>query len=244
MTLKDKTVIVTGAAAGIGRAITGSCLAEGATVIALDRDQEALGSLGEEFHSGRLHPHVADVTDLSSLRSLFHGLDGDFPGINALVNNAGIYLGISLLDYREDQIDDVISVNIKGALYCSLLFGKLITGRGGKGAIVNISSVAGQEASSDAVYGLTKAALLGLTRSCAMNFAPGIRVNAVAPTVVETAMTSVIPEDRLKHYREQELIKDPVLPEDVARTVVFLLSDAGRHYTGAVFDLNNGCYLR
>jgi 3-oxoacyl-[acyl-carrier protein] reductase len=83
-----------------------------------------------------------------------------------------------------------------------------------------------------------------LTKSNALNFSPYIRVNAVAPGVVETPMMSVIPKKRLKAYHKHELIDTPIQPEDVANTVVFLLSDAAKHYTGAVFDINNGCYLR
>jgi 3-oxoacyl-[acyl-carrier protein] reductase len=77
-----------------------------------------------------------------------------------------------------------------------------------------------------------------------MNFAPDIRVNAVAPGIVETNMIKTIPKWRVQEYRENELIKTPIFPEDVANTVAFLLSNESRNYTGSVFDLNNGCYLR
>ena len=110
--------------------------------------------------------------------------------------------------------------------------------------IVNMSSVSGIEGSSDAIYGLSKAAILGLTKSCAMNFSPYIRVNAVAPTMVNTPMMGVIPDWRKEEYLSHELIHTPVMPEDVADTVVFLLSDKSKHYTGATFDINNGGYLR
>ena len=109
---------------------------------------------------------------------------------------------------------------------------------------MNLSSVSGQEGSSDAIYGSSKAAILGLTKSCVMNFSPYIRVNAVAPTIVNTSMMDTIPEWRKKEYLSHQLIDTPVLPEDVADTVVFLLSDKTRHYTGATFDINNGSYLR
>ena len=77
-----------------------------------------------------------------------------------------------------------------------------------------------------------------------MNFTPNIRVNAIAPGLVETDMIKAIPEWRIREYRENELIKTSILPEDVANTVAFLLSDEARNYTGAIFDLNNGCYMR
>lgn len=109
---------------------------------------------------------------------------------------------------------------------------------------MNMSSVSALEGSSDAIYGLSKAAILGLTKSCAMNFSPYIRVNAVAPTMVHTPMMDTIPAWRKKEYLSHQLIDTPVLPEDVADTVVFLLSDKSKHYTGATFDINNGGYLR
>ena len=107
-----------------------------------------------------------------------------------------------------------------------------------------MSSVSGMEGSSDAIYGLSKAAILGLTKSCAMNFSPYIRVNAVAPTMVNTPMMGTIPDWRKEEYLSHQLINTPVLPKDVADTVVFLLSDKAKHYTGATFDINNGGYLR
>lgn len=164
--------------------------------------------------------------------------------VNALVNNAGIYLGRNLLDYSTQEIDRVIDINVKGAIYFSQYFGKLTFGHKRKGVIVNISSISGQEGSSDAIYGASKAAILGLTKSCAMNFAPFVRVNAVAPTIVSTEMMKVIPQWRQDEYLEQHLLKDKLLPEDVAETVIFLLSEQSRCYTGATFDINSGGYLR
>lgn len=113
-----------------------------------------------------------------------------------------------------------------------------------QGIIVNMSSVSGMEGSSDAIYGLSKAAILGFTKSCAMNFSPYIRVNAVAPTMVSTPMMDHIPDWRKEEYTNHQLIPEPLKAEDVAYTVLFLLSKRSRHYTGATFDINNGCYLR
>ncbi|MDT3427035.1 3-oxoacyl-[acyl-carrier protein] reductase [Paenibacillus forsythiae] len=174
----------------------------------------------------------------------FEYMEREHPDADSLVNNAGIYLARSILDYQEDEIDKVMDINIKGAVYFSQLFGRRMLRNRQKGTIVNMSSVSGMEGSSDAIYGLTKAALLGLTKSCAMNFSPYIRVNAVAPTMVDTSMMEAIPDWRKKEYLSHQLIPEPVLPGDVAETVLFLLSDKSRHYTGATFDLNNGGYLR
>jgi len=242
--LNGKTIIITGAAGGIGSAITNHCLQDGASVLGCDQNQLGLIDLQEKVQNKKLSTFQVDVSSYSEVEVFFKKIVRDFPQTDCLVNNAGIYFGKDILDYSAEQINKVISVNIKGAIYFSQFFGKYFSGPKGFKSIVNISSVSGQEGSSDAIYGLSKAALVGLTKSCAMSFAPTIRVNAVAPGLVETNMIKTIPKWRVQHYRENELINAPILPEDVSNTVVFLLSNESRNYTGSVFDLNNGCYLR
>ncbi|MBY9080272.1 SDR family oxidoreductase [Paenibacillus sp. HN-1] len=238
-------VIITGAASGIGRAVAQVCLREGMTVLACDLNGELLKELKcTEGAEGKVYTDQLDISRYEEVCEWFDSLYAQHPDVDGLVNNAGIYLAKNLLDYRRDEIDRVLDVNIKGAVYCSQLFGGRLLEERRAGAIVNLSSVSGMEGSSDAVYGLSKAAILGLTKSCAMNFSPYIRVNAVAPTMVETAMMDAIPDWRKKEYLSHQLVPSPVLPEDVAESVLFLLSDKSRHYTGATFDINNGCYLR
>jgi 3-oxoacyl-[acyl-carrier protein] reductase len=244
ITLNHKKIIVTGAASGIGKAITLQCLRLGARVLAVDIDGDGLYALSAASKNAGLRTLTADVSKHDEVKRVSEtlGRNGDLP--DGLVNNAGVYLAKSLLDYREEEVDRVLSVNIKSAVFLSQWFGKIKMDGRQEGVIVNITSVSGQEGSSDALYGLSKAALIGLTKSTAMNFAPWVRVNAIAPGIVDTPMMKVIPEYRLKAYREHELVPDPILPEDVAHTAAFLLSDVCIHYTGAVFDINNGCYLR
>jgi 3-oxoacyl-[acyl-carrier protein] reductase len=237
--LKEKTVLVTGAVHGIGRAIVDCCLREGAHVLAVDVDAEGLVAL-QTSNQSQISIKNLDVADSKAIAALF----SDLEYCDALVNNAGIYLGKNIFEYTDESLDRVIDVNLKGAFNFSRGFGKLVLDSKKQGAIVNIASLAGQEGSSDAAYGMTKAAIIGLTKSTAMNFAPHIRVNAVAPTIVETGMTEQVPVWRIKEYQQSALIKQPVQPLDVAETVVFLLSDRACHYTGAVFDLNNGAYFR
>lgn len=244
MDMKDKTIILTGAAGGIGRAITKKCLEQGAIVIACDYDNKKLEELDKHYESERLFTHNVDVSDRQKVVDLFDEIVNKFPGFNVLINNAGIYQGKSILDYTEEEVNRVTSVNIHGAVYFSQLFGKYLLSIKREGTIINISSVSGQEGSSDAVYGMTKSALIGLTKSLAMNLSPYIRVNAIAPAIVETEMLDSIPAWRLEEYRRLQRIKKPILPEDVANTTKFLITDESRNYTGSVFDLNNGCYLR
>lgn len=112
------------------------------------------------------------------------------------------------------------------------------------GEILNIASIAGQIGSSDAIYGVSKSGVLGLTKTSAMALAPHIRVNAVAPTLVETELLKSVSKERIETFRKGELIKTPVQLEDIADTVWFLLSDQSSHFTGAVLDINNGFLLR
>lgn len=238
------TVIITGAASGIGKATTKRCLIDGFRVLACDMDAQTLTSLKSEHLDSNLSVATIDIADYQQVQTFFDQVIKNKEEPSCLVNNAGIYLGKSILEYSVEEVHRVIQVNCFGAVYFSQLFAKLLISTNQQGVIVNISSVAGEEGSSDAIYGLSKAALIGLTKSCAMNFAPNIRVNAIAPGLVSTDLIQNIPDWRVREYRFGELLKDPILPENVADTVSFLLSNQSKHYTGTVFDINNGQYRR
>lgn len=235
------SVIITGAAQGIGRAIALRCLQAGWQVIACDKDGNKLEKLPK---SPLLTSITIDVSNYKDIKKCFAELKKKKIRPNRLVNNAGIFLGKKLANYTPNEIDQVINTNLKGAIYFSQCFSKLLIPKKTQGVIVNIASVAGHIGSSDPIYGLSKAGILGLTKSCAMDFAPYIRVNAVAPTIVSTNLIKSIPAQRLKTYRESEIIKTPLEPEAVASSVWFLLNDESRHFTGATLDINNGFLLR
>jgi 3-oxoacyl-[acyl-carrier protein] reductase len=235
-----KTAIVTGAAKGIGKAITEKCLKEGWAVVACDKDEAALKELKQEHD---VKTFRLDVTDPRAIQTFFKSLEkADFP--YALVNNAGIFRGTKFLEYTSEAVDLMFDVNLKGPIYCSQAFGALLIEQGKQGVIVNIASVAGQAGSADAIYGASKAGLIGFTKTCAMAFSPHIRVNAVAPGMVETDMWAQVSDERRLVFKNSELVKETIMPQDVAESVWFLLSDASKHYTGAVLDINNGFYFR
>ena len=242
--LKNRKVIVTGAASGIGRSTCLKLAELDAIVYALDIDKAGIEKLKEEKYGEKFKTYKVDVSKPEQIEHFFKTLYKENKYPDSLVNNAGIYLAKSILDYSNDEIDKIYSTNIRSTVLFSKYFAKKIMNDKKSACIINISSVSGQEASSDAIYGLSKAALIGLTKSNALNFSPYIRVNAVAPGIVDTPMMHIISEERLKFYQKHELIDRPIQPEDVANTVIFLLSDTAKHYTGAVFDINNGCYLR
>jgi 3-oxoacyl-[acyl-carrier protein] reductase len=235
-----RTAIVTGAAKGIGRAITEKCLAEGWAVFACDNNEEGLKALKKDCD---VQTFMLDVTDPKAIKKVFDDFGKkDIP--YALVNNAGIFRGTKFLEYSDGAIDQVFDVNLKGPILCSQAFGELLIKKEQEGVIVNIASVAGQAGSADAIYGASKAGLIGFTKTCAMAFAPHIRVNAVAPGMVETDMWSQVSPERRLVFKNLELVKETIMPQDVAESVWFLLSDASKHYTGAVLDINNGFYFR
>lgn len=237
-------MIITGAASGIGKEIVKHCLHEGATVIACDINENALKELKKSMDDHVLDTYQLDVSIYEEVVRFFEYVEREHSDIDSLVNNAGVYLAKNILDYQADEIDKVLDINVKGFIYFSQMFGKILLQSRRKGVIVNMSSVSGIEGSSDAIYGMSKAAILGLTKSNAMNFSPYIRVNAVAPTMVNTPMMDAIPNWRKEQYLNHQLIDTPVMPEDVADTVIFLLSDKSKHYTGTTLDINNGGYLR
>jgi len=234
------TVIVTGAAHGIGAAVVARCLRDGMRVLALDSDAKGLDDLRQNHHDAAavLEVHTVDVAEYDQVAKVFSLVSPSELGLTHLVNNAGVYLAKRLAHYTAVEMSRVFAVNILGAAFCSQLFANRLLPR--HGTIVNVSSVAGRAGSEDAIYGSSKAALLGLTISCAKDFAPYIRVNAVAPGLVTTTMLKQVPEHVVTEYRGLELLRSPIEPDDVAATVAFLMSSQSLHYTGSIFDINNG----
>lgn len=243
--MKHLTVIVTGAANGIGRAVVEQCLEQEAEVIACDIDGPGLAALAETQDDGRLHTYTVDVGDYDRLHEFYESVREHHPEVNALVNNAGLYRGVYLFEYDNEMIDRVVDINLKGPLHLSRLFAEHLLPLEREASIVNVASVAGEVGSNDAVYGATKAGVIGLTKSNAMNYAPHIRVNAVCPAVVnDTAIIERIPDFRLTEYRRQELVRRPVYPRDIAYAIVFMLSERSAHISGRVLSVDNGVYPR
>jgi len=239
------TVIVTGAANGIGLALTRELLRLGHAVIGADIDGAGLKALAEEYPDAALDTYVVDVGSHDDIDAFMDRVLAEHDEITGLVNNAGLYLGRPVGEYDDATIDQVIQVNVKGPVWLTRRFADHLVPRQRSGAVVNVASVAGEVGSSDALYGTVKAGVIGLTKSNAMNFAPLIRVNAVSPgLVVNTAIADRIPDYRYREYKRQERLTDDVLPEDVAAVITFLLGPGARTLTGAVVPVDNGTYPR
>ena len=240
-----KKVVITGAANGIGRAAAMACLAEDFYVIAADKDMAGLASLQLEAGSDRLEVIGADFADLSTIKTFIPQLYARHESLSGLVNNAGLYHGQSVFDYSDAQIDEICTVNLKSLVYLSRDFARREMSSDGTRSIVNVTSVAGEVGSFDALYGATKAGVIGLTKANAWNFAPSIRVNAVSPALVRnTSIFDRIPEHRRREYERQEILREPIQPSGVADVIVFLLGEKSRHLTGQVIAVDNGAYPR
>lgn len=247
-TLEDKVVLVTGGSRGIGAATARATAQAGAAVaIGYRVDAAAAGEVVDDItlRGGSAAAYPVDVSDAESARRLVGEVEADFERIDGLVNNAGIMPSSDFLDMTDAEWDEVLRTNLYGPFYCSraVLPGMI---ERGSGAIVMISSRLGQIGFPGlAHYAASKAGLLGLTKSMARELGPlGVRVNAVAPGFTVTDMTRDIVGTEAGERRLAELPAQRFAePEDVAASVVFLLSDAAAAYYGQTLNPNSGGYM-
>jgi 3-oxoacyl-[acyl-carrier protein] reductase len=242
-----KKVVITGAANGIGKATAIACVEAGYYVIAADKDRLGLQALQACLPTHRLETHLADFSQPQVYQSFIDDLYDRHRhcALEALVNNAGLYHGKSVYDYSHEEVEEIWAVNLKSLVYLSKDFARRESRATHTRSIVNVTSVAGEVGSMDALYGATKAGVIGLTKANAWNFAPRVRVNAVSPALVrDTSIHDRIPEHRRREYERQEIIDAPLQPEGVADVILFLLSAQSRHLTGKVIAVDNGVYPR
>jgi 3-oxoacyl-[acyl-carrier protein] reductase len=246
--LADRVVLVTGASRGIGAAIAQACAGVGADVAVgyldgadgAEDTVQAVRALGRQADAFR-----ADVRDEDQVNAMVEAVIDRFGKIDALVNNAGVMPESRVLDMSLQEWKDVIDVDLTGAFLCSraVLPGML---ERGSGAIVMIASRLGQIGFAGvAHYAAAKAGLLGLVKSLAKEVGPeGVRVNAVAPGVTVTDMTTDIVEGEVGRRRLAELPAGRfATPAEVAASVVFLLTDAAALYHGQTLNPNGGGHM-
>lgn len=245
MNLKGKRIVVTGSSRGIGAGIVKYLANQGARVAVTyssspDSAEKVLAGL-----EGDGHMLIAmNVGDAASVEKGFEEIFKKFDGLDGLVNNAGITRDGLLMRMKDEDFDQVIATNLRGAYLCTkAVMRPLLKAR--SGSIVNISSVIGQMGNAgQANYAASKAGLEGLTRSVAHEVASrGIRVNAVAPGFIVTDMTDALDEKQKEAIQSKIPLQRLGSVDDVAQAVGFLLSDASLYITGQVLQVNGGLYM-
>ncbi len=242
----ERYVFVTGGDRGIGRAIVLKFASNGYHVaFSFHRNVEAAKEtlrLVKENSSDGFYVRM-DVSDEESVKKAYNEVSKKIPYLNVLVNNAGIIYFGGIEDTSLDVWNKVIAVNLTGVFLVTKYFLPLLK-RAPWASIVNISSIAGQTGNvvASAAYCASKAGVIGLTRRLAVELAPHIRVNAVAPSFVETDMVKEFIDTPEKRKRIAELhpLKDIAKPEDIAEAVFFLATPSSRFITGQVLGVNGG----
>lgn len=242
MILQNKVAVVTGGSRGIGKAIAEKFAAEGASVAILYSSNSASAdAVVEEIRNagGTAKAYQCHVENSDEVGNTIDEVLNDLGKIDILVNNAGITRDKLLMMMKEEDFDDVISVNLKGA-YNTMRKVCPMLARQRWGRIINLSSIAGINGNAGQVnYSASKAGLIGMTKSAAREFAGrGITVNAIAPGFVETDMTEKFASD------ENVMKRIPVgrmgRPDEIASLALFLASDAAAYITGEVIRIDGG----
>jgi 3-oxoacyl-[acyl-carrier protein] reductase len=248
ITLKDKVAIVTGAAQGIGKGIALELARNGANVALWDVSRDAVEAAAAELRGQGLRAtgYVVDVSSSRAVDGGFSQVSEVLGPVDVLVNNAGISRAAMIPKMTDEQWDDVIRVNLTGYFYTTRAAARSMKERN-TGAMVNISSLAGQRGSIGQInYAAAKAGVIGLTKAAAKELARyGIRANCICPGLIETDMTSkVLSDEKLRAQYVGEIPLGRVgLPQDIAQTACFLASDAASFISGQVVAVNGAAYL-
>ena len=240
MKFEGKTVIVTGSARGIGRAIAEKFAEMGARVVISDLDQQQVEQVAAEIGNDAIGI-VANVTSGEDIENLFGQVKKKYGNIDVVVNNAGVTRDTLMIRMDEKDWDMVLDINLKGSFLVTKTAARIMM-KQRFGRIINISSIVGINGNAGQVnYSASKAGILGLTKSAAKELATrGITVNAVAPGYIATEMTGALSEQAKSAFLDRVLIKRPGSPEDVASAVLFLASDEASYITGQVLAVDGG----
>lgn len=243
MRLKDKVVIITGAGSGIGRESAMLFSHEGAKIVVAEiNEQDGKKTVDEIKQSGgEAFFAKVDVSDRNDIKKMVEETMEKYGKIDILVNNAGIIQDALLIKMTEEQWDRVVEINLKGVFNCAQAVAPIMVAQG-SGRIINTSSVVAIYGNvGQTNYAATKAALIGFTKSLGKELGrKGIRVNAVAPGFIMTAMTDKVPEDILEMMKEKTPVRKLGRPIDVAYAYLYLASDESDYVNCAVLNIDGG----
>jgi 3-oxoacyl-[acyl-carrier protein] reductase len=247
MLLSGRTAVITGSARGLGKSIAMKLASMGANIVLNDiPSSEALDETAEEFKKAGYNVAVTrgDVRNQDDVKAMVKTAIDSFGALDILINNAGITKDKPFAMMSEDDWDIVLDINLKGAFLCTKLAAKQMM-KQRYGRIVNMASVAGRYGNKgQANYSASKAGLIGLTKTTAKEFASrSITCNAVAPGIIRSKMTDVLPEGVREKYLENIPLGRFGTPEDVANVVAFLASDDAAYVTGQVIDIDGGLVM-
>lgn len=250
ISLADKVIVITGASRGIGEAIAYACASAGAKVVVSSRKQPGLDAVASRIREagGQALPVACHMGKREMVDALFEKTLAEFGRIDGFVNNAATnpYFG-RMVDCPEAAFDKTLEVNLKGYFYGIRGFVAHASKRDGGGSAVNIASVAGMNAAPmQGVYGMSKAAVISMTKTMAFELGgSNIRVNAIAPGLIETRFASAIVQNKV--LRDQVVGRTALnrhgQPVEIAGAAVYLLSDASSFMTGQTVVIDGGYTL-
>lgn len=240
MRVKDKVIVITGAAHGIGRETAHVLAREGAKVMVIDRDGQAAARVADEIGDQAIACEV-DITDRSQVDRAVEKAVEHWGRIDVLINNAGITHDGTLAKMTEDQFDRVIDVNLKGVFHCTQAVLPHMVSQG-KGKILCTASVVALYGNfGQTNYVASKAGIIGMTKTWAKELArKGITANAVAPGFIATEMTAAMPEKVLSMMKDKTPVGRLGSPRDIANAYLFLASDDADFINGQVLGVDGG----
>lgn len=248
MRLNGKSIVVTGASSGMGKAIVERFVKEGANVIAVARRKERLEALAEELKEepGKVISFVGDVSKEESIEEAIDLAVKEFGRLDVLINNAGIMDDMSPIgDVKNEKIEQVFRVNVFGPMYAMRKAVQVFQKQGSGGNIINVASLGALRSVAGAVYNASKAALVSLTKNTAFMYMPqGIRCNAIAPGGIATEISSSMGIPNMAGYDRVKNVlaaaPAPGSPEQIASAALFLASDDSSYVNGDVLVVDGG----
>src|SRR5262245_55283390 len=239
--LDERVAIVIGAGSGIGQAAARGLTAHGASVVCADARLEAAQATASELN--RASAALVDVTQAESVRQLFQMVMNEHARLDIVVTTPAVNVRKPLIEYSDEEFDRVIGVNLKGTFFVLREAGKLMAAQG-SGSIIAISSIRSQVVEpGQSIYASTKSGIVQMVRTLAAELgARGVRVNAIAPGVVDTPLTAPIKNrpDWYAAYAAKSVLNRWASADEMAGAVVYLSSDAASYVTGTVLFVDGG----